>query len=550
MLAWASLDSDAQELTALQDLVASGPLTMARSLFVAWALVRELVDGYSRLGAAVCASFRTGDQMSMSGLRLRRIGFVSGVVVVALMIWLLINDFHLITADELGGDAVQNVRSSVNLAKYGIYSRQPISPEVIPGYRREPLPNFLLAFYLRSANVFSPGLLDQVGQPFSDAFLVFVKQINLVWAAGLFLGLWLTSQLVFTPLLVAHGLTVVQMLAVNKYFVAKTVDKMNTELIAGMVLVWLGAVLLMATRSRSWRWLVASGSVFGLMALTKTTGAYLALIILPLVALILSGISKRFWLFFLAISFGFLITVTPWVLRNQGHFSKPVIAGGGDDVLLIRSVFNQMNRQQLIDAFYAYAPRDMRHDLLGPLMDLSDDEFSCEGRLSVFTRDLDCDREALRGERYDDVRSFYQQGKRAIPRDLSLQKDDKMGFALRSFQEKPLNALVTGLPIGWRGIWGFGARTWPGIVFNLAAYLALLAAPVMALLERRASWLMVSIVPVSLFLFYSLLSHFLPRYSTPLVPSALVCLTMLVIDLAARLSGRLRPGRQSPVRLL
>ena len=522
---------------------------MNRSFFVVWAFVRDLLDGDSRLGAAVCTSFRKGDQLSMSGLRLRRLGFVSGVVVVVLMIWLLINDFHLITADELGGDAVQNVRSSVNLAKYGIYSRQPISPEVIPGYRREPLPNFLLAFYLRSANVFSPGLLDQVGQPFSDAFLVFVKQINLVWAAGLFLGLWLTSHLVITPLLVAHGLTVVQMLAVNNYFVIKTIDSMNTELIAGTVLVWLGAVLLMASRSRSWRWLVASGAVFGLMALTKATGAYLALLLLPLIALVLSGISKRFWLFFLAISFGFLITVMPWVVRNQIHFSKPVIAQGGGDVLLIRSVFNQMDRQQFIDAFYAYAPRDMRHDLLGPLMGLSDDEFSCEGRLSVFNRNLDCDRESLRDERYDDVRSFYQLGKRAIPRDLSLQKDQKKSFAVRRFREQPLNALTTSLPIGWRGFWGFRVRTWPSIILNFAAYLALLIAPFLAFAERRISWLMVSILPVAFFLFYSLLSHFLPRYSTPLIPSSLVCLTMLVVDLAERLARRLRPGIQPLIRL-
>jgi len=486
----------------------------------------------------------------MASTQLRRLTTVAAAAVVLLILWMLIQDFHAISASSLGGDASQNVRSSVNLAKYGIYSNQTISPDVTPGFRREPLPNVLLAFYLRLADLWSPGLLDQTGQPFTDAFLVFIKQINLVWAAALFGGLWLTSQLVFTPLLAAHGLAVIQIIAVNRFFVLKAVNGMNTELIAGMVLVWLGVVLLMASRSRSWRWLLVSGVVLGLMALTKATGAYVALLVLPFIAFVMTGFSKRYWLSFLAISFGFVITVSPWLVRNQVHFSKAVIAQGGGDVLLIRSVFNQMNWQQFGDAFYAYAPRDLRRDLLGPWMGLSEDDFSCEGRLSVFTRDLECDRQALTEERYDDVQSFYQRGKRAIPRALSLKGDERKDFAMQEFRRQPLQALVTSLPLGWRGFWGFRVKEWNHILLNAAAYVALLVAPLMALVERRPSWLMVSIVPVSFFLFYSFLSHFLPRYSTPLVPASLVCLTMLIVDAGARFAGRVRPGKLPLVRLL
>ena len=60
---------------------------------------------------------------------------------------------------------------------------------------------------------------------------------------------------------------------------------------------------------------------------------------------------------------------------------------------------------------------------------------------------------------------------------------------------------------------------------------------------------MVSIVPVSFFVFYGLLSHFLPRYSSPLVPASLVCIAMLVVDLIVRLVSRLWPASVSPVRL-
>ena len=485
----------------------------------------------------------------MSRTLISRMICVSAAAVGLLIVRLLVQDFQAIDAGALGKDAAQNVRFSVNLAKYGIYSGQQISPDVVSEYRREPLPNFLLAGYLRLADVFSPGLLDQVGQPFNESFLLFIKRLNLLWACSLFLGLWLTSQLVFAPLLAVHWLAFAQILAANHFFVSKVITKMNTELIASAIVVWLGVVLLQASRTQSLRWLCAAGSVFGLLALTKSSGAYVAVLVLPLVAVLLSGIGKRFWTLLLAISLGFFITVTPWLVRNQMEFSKPVIAGGGGDVLLIRSVFNQMDRQQWIDAFYAYAPRDMRRDLLGPWLGLSEDDFACNGRLDVFNRKLACDRQALEQERFDDVRSFYQRGGRALPRQLSLNSEQKKAYALQAFRDKPLSLLAASLPITWRGFWGFRVKRWNDIYWNAAAFLSLLLAPLLAWLERRLTWLLVSVVPIAYVLFYGLASHFLPRYSSPFVPSALICLSMVAVDLAARLACRLRPGHVPPVRL-
>ena len=485
----------------------------------------------------------------MSRTLIRRLTYVSASAVVLLIFWMLIQDFHGINSKPFGSDALQNVHSSVNLFKHGVYSSQPISAEVIPGYRREPFPNFFLGFYLRIKDILSPGFLDQVGHPFTESFIAFVRQANLIWAAVLFFGMWFTTRLIISPLLAAHSLAFAEILLVNKYFVINEVNRLKTELVVATILVWLGFFLLMAARSRSWRWLFISGLTFGLVALTKASAAYVGLVVIPLSAFALSGVSKRFWPLLLAISFGFILTVLPWLVRNQLHFSKPVIAGGGDDVLLIRSVFNQMNSRQFGDAFYAYAPKKVRLDLLESSDGLSEADFSCDGRLAVFTRDLECDREALKEQRYADVLSFYQRGKRAIPLELSLDKSQKMSFALSRFREKPLNALWTVFPIGWRGFWGFRGETWPGVVLNFAAYLSLLLAPVLALVERRLSWFMVSIVPVSLFAFYSLFSHFLPRYSSPFVPVALICLSMLAVDILERLSKRLSSGSKPIVRL-
>ena len=110
---------------------------------------------------------------------LARFTSLSALLVALLMGGLLLHDFRLIDGDAIGKDATQNVRYSVNLARFGVYSGQTVSPEIVPEYRREPLPNFLLAGYLRGVDLFMPGYLDQVGQPFRDSFLLLIKRLNL-----------------------------------------------------------------------------------------------------------------------------------------------------------------------------------------------------------------------------------------------------------------------------------------------------------------------------------------------------------------------------------
>ena len=61
---------------------------------------------------------------------------------------------------------------------------------------------------------------------------------------------------------------------------------------------------------------------------------------------------------------------------------------------------------------------------------------------------------------------------------------------------------------------------------------------------------MVSVLPVSFFVFYSLFSHFLPRYSAPLIPASLICLAMLIVDLGARLHRLLLPDALPSIRLI
>ncbi len=67
------------------------------------------------------------------------------------------------------------------------------------------------------------------------------------------------------------------------------------------------------------------------------------------------------------------------------------------------------------------------------------------------------------------------------------------------------------------------------------SFAALFLSPLMYVLERRKAWIIVSIVPISYFLLYSLLSHFIPRYSEPLIPVSFLCLMMFFVDAVSRI---------------
>ncbi len=83
---------------------------------------------------------------------------------------------------------------------------------------------------------------------------------------------------------------------------------------------------------------------------------------IPLFSALLASSMRRFWHIFLFLSLGFVCVISPWVLRNQMIFERPVIAQGGGDVLLIRSAFNRMTLRNYRDAFYAYAPEPLQQN--------------------------------------------------------------------------------------------------------------------------------------------------------------------------------------------
>ena len=453
------------------------------------------------------------------------------------MLAILIVDFSEINTRFLGDDATQNLRSALNFLHHGIYSEAPLGDSVIAGYRREPVPNLILSFYLAVLSKIIPGF-DYQSFPFDPALVRMSKWINLAYVMALFVSIWLLIRRLVAPYFAADLVTLPLFCLINNFFIAGQVNNLNTELPAALFLVWISLGLVLAEQSRHWSWICMSGLCFGLLVLTKAITAYVGLIAIPLLSLCISSCLqiRRVFKVFALLSLGFALTVAPWVYRNHYKFDRPVIANGAGDVLLIRSVFNTMNNQEFANSFYAYAPKVIRDDVLGPLMGLSQDDLECGQALDRFNRKLDCDKVAIKEKRYSDVRSFYQIGKRALPRSMDLKREQKQSEAVYRIMADPKRHLVVTLPMAWRGLWSFGSKISPSAVaLNVASYLALFLAPVLGIIQKRFVWIYISLVPVGNFMFYASFSHFLPRYSEPLIPIATICLLLVLVDCLTRI---------------
>ena len=79
----------------------------------------------------------------------KQLFWTSSVAFVVMLLVALVHYGLIIDGHGLGSDAAQNIRSAANLARSGVYGEGSVDASVEPGSRREPFPNFSLAFYLK-----------------------------------------------------------------------------------------------------------------------------------------------------------------------------------------------------------------------------------------------------------------------------------------------------------------------------------------------------------------------------------------------------------------
>jgi hypothetical protein len=457
--------------------------------------------------------------------------------------------------DSVGDDASQNLRSALNVLQHGVYGESEAPLQA--GFRREPFPNWLLAFHLKwivrppaditfREFVADPGLLRRT------------MGINLIYMLALFLSLWGLCLRVLRPLWMAHAVAALVIYYSYEAFGQSELDTLNTELPAAVLIVGTGLAFVLLRQRLGTGWALTAGAVFGALVLTKASGGYVAVLLIPLVPLFLGASRRRALRLGLCVGLGFGVAVLPWVGRNLIEFGKPVIARGGGTVLLIRSVYDGMNPEEYRGAFYAFAPYKLKKEFFEERLGYSPRQLKCGGSLERLVRNLPCDEELIEKGRFDELRGFYQMGKRGLPHQLQLQaereglevngEDLLRRAAIERIRAAPVRHLLVSLPLTWRGMWSFrNQRTWFGVLANGLAMASLALMPFLGLLLRQRDWFFMSLVGAGYFYFYGLFSHFINRYSEPLIPLSLVCLCVLLLASLQALAGALLSHRSNKV---
>jgi hypothetical protein len=395
-----------------------------------------------------------------------------------------------------------------------------------------------------------------------------VVRVNLVYMVALFFALWwlawrLTRSHLIAALAVLGTWTFLfQSWSNVRGLLTETPAALAVTLAAGTA-VWYGQTRRPAAA-------VLTGVALGTVALTKAAGLYPALVTMPLLCLIpllgrwtsaqsqaappevsappvalLSPRLRRALLSLGVMALAFGLTVTPWMVRNSVRFGDFAIATRGGGVLLTRALTDQMTADEFKGAFYAYSPSSVRKAVFQGVLGFRAADLQLGGRYQRLSRFQPGDAEAVAAADPARAISFFgkagalqaQIAREAAAAGVPSTQLDRLvrQRAMAMIRDAPGRHLLMTLPFAWRGLWAF-ANDYKLIVAvcDFIAFQTFLSFPLIAFWRRRLDWLAFCLFGVGLFWFYALLTHFISRYSEPLIPLTVMAVLVVAHDLVPR----------------
>lgn len=484
------------------------------------------------------------------------------LAMVVLAGWLTVLAAHQISTSNITGDAGQNLDIAVQLHQSGNFSMH-MHAGIVPTNLREPLPIWVTALYFRVSGMDKDQLTLQNLRTGEPARLV--KLHNMGW---IFLGLvatWLAfNELTATRWWGGLAAAVTFIFFFNNPYL---VDSLYTELATSVLMLVVSLLMLLAFRRQdSWLW-IATGAGLGLLCLTKSAFLYISLVTIVLmtgVMLMKRSEHSRPWIAAGLMAIGLICATAPWMIRNQILFDSAEISSGRSGwVLYKRALLNRITPEEFRLAFTLFGPKGYQSLVANTqLKVIAEDAKLRTGRLSrlyagrsEFSAD---DMHAQFDGAPDRAISLYRKTSAlhiklanemrlaGHPHPEMAADREMQAIALRLLAEEPLAHLKLSSLMLWRAMWSFPPNLaiplWPegrwrtGFIemLNLVAVMALLVCFASALLQRNASLLAFTALPVLMMAFYTLLSQNLPRFFVPAQPMMLMAVLLLIFDLAAK----------------
>ena len=447
--------------------------------------------------------------------------YVSFALIIALFVGYLALGY--ITKAPLVSDNHQNIRIAYHLVHTGVWGYNSVeTPAPRPQIRREPLPILGIAAVM----IFDPAFNGtyKIADVAEGRLVTRIKIINVIWAALLTLAIFLLVGELFSYSYKGAIIALVTALPTAYFMSFRYVDRMMTEVPASFFMLlaaWLG---IRFVRNRSTKNAIALGIALGLLTLVKAAALYIGLCYIALLFLVqasrqsggIAGSFSRLNLIrYALIAVAMAATISPWVIRNIYTFRTPVVTSRGGDILAFRALLTE---QPFSVSLYLFTPESYR-PMVGKLLGGAPNSEAIANfkGLKKARWDIYRERMAAAGER-------YRGSTRSGPW-LSRQ-------ALGYFAEHPVRYALSGLLFGYRGIWFMNAAAVPNFIamgafltwFNVLSFITFVALSIWALIRRDPVLVAFTGLAFGSFVFYSLLSHNIVRYSDPITPFVFISL--------------------------
>lgn len=461
----------------------------------------------------------------------------AGIAAILISAVVALSNLSAITERPLPSDEHQNARMAYHLVTSGVisYASEP-EDEVVPTMRREPVPIVALAlFYLAHPQLSSDLPLSEVTE---GGHVVYVKQINIIWAFLIFAGTFALSLSIFENRLVAFPAALLAICASRTMFIYPATNGLLTEVPAAAFLVLASAAMLNFSRRRTLLSAVILGVALGLLALTKSVFFYISFVALPLLAIhlwirhrgdgqadaraMLVGRPVAEWVRLPIIAASvFVLLCGIWMTRNFVHFGQFTIGERGGDVLAFRLLEMEV---PIGGAIYAWSPREYR-PWVGEITGYRPGDLEPGGVLAVMNRANGP--VALHRQRWRIYRARMEAAGEPYRAMSRAEREGWLGReAIKTYAADPGHYAIWVGAYAYRGSFA-GAnrlkalrdvnRALPEhVVFLLFA--TFLIVGIVGVLRFNSTLLPIFLLPVGLYFFNAMLTHNIPRYNEPLIP--------------------------------
>jgi 4-amino-4-deoxy-L-arabinose transferase-like glycosyltransferase len=436
-----------------------------------------------------------------------------------LLLGLLIKAVIEIEPKPAAADARQNLTMAYNTFKYGVISDKTLdTPDIPPTYRREPLYPIVLAGVLKTIAHPNSLRLDCLldAKPACHRILFGLQWFN----TGLLLATVLAT---FLAARIITGNPVASYLASVLVCVSPSVGAVNrfyTELPAALALLIFSTFLyLTLTQPKRWFFAVGAGLAFGALMLIKAIFFYLGIVLV--VGFAIAARWRRNWQ---PVKMALVVLLTAyaiagiWMTRNYIHFGDAAISGRGGEVLAIRAEFSKMTWREYGASFLAHTPRYGK-----PI-------------LKRFFRSEDY-------QRFDrkNPDGFYRRTKNRVAAlrerdgDSSGMEEQLEAQSIAIIKRNWLKHLALTATFAYQGAY---IKVFPenSLVPTRLFYIASLAIGLyLAWRWRDAAMLMFLLPSFYSYGIHAVATHYIPRFSEPLVPCLAIALAFLLVQARYRL---------------